>query len=53
MRDKRAQFFLLAALVCLALVPLADERFRNVTVGVAILYGVLAAASFFDHRGKQ
>ena len=29
MRDKRAQFFLLAALVCFALVPLADDQFRE------------------------
>jgi hypothetical protein len=52
MNDKRAQFFLLAALVCLALVPLADERFRNLTLGVSVTYAILALASFLDHRSK-
>lgn len=51
--DKRAQFFLLAAVVCAVLVPLAEDRFRNLTVGVAITYLVLAAASWLDHRGRR
>jgi hypothetical protein len=53
MTDKRAQFFLLAALVCAALVPLADQRFRNLTIGVSVTYGVLALASFLDHRSRH
>ena len=52
MTDKRAQFFLLAAIVCTALVPLADHRFRNLTVGVAVTYVVLALASYLDHRSR-
>jgi hypothetical protein len=50
--DKRAQFFLLAALVCTILVPLAPEDFRTITVGVAVTYVVLALASYLDHRSK-
>ncbi len=53
MTDKRAQFFLLAALVCLALVPLASEDFRSVTFGVAVTYAVLAVASYLDHRSRH
>lgn len=53
MSDKRAQFFLLAAAVCAGLVPLADDRFRNLTVGVAVTYVVLALASWLDHRGRR
>ncbi len=53
MTDKRAQFFLLAAIVCVALVPLADARFRNLTIGVAITYVVLALGSFLDHRSRE
>jgi hypothetical protein len=53
MNDKRAQFFLLVALVCAALVPLAEHRFRNLTVGIAITYVVLALASFLDHRSRH
>jgi hypothetical protein len=53
MTDKRAQFFLLVALVCLALAPLAEDRFRNLTLGVAATYVVLALASFLDHRSRR
>ncbi|MGH9275488.1 MAG: hypothetical protein ACRDZU_12650 [Acidimicrobiales bacterium] len=51
--DKRAQFFLLAAAVCAVLVPVAEDRFRNLTVAVAATYLVLAAASWLDHRGRR
>jgi hypothetical protein len=50
--DKRARFFLLAALVCAALVPLAEDRFRNLTMVVAATYVVLAAASWLDHNSR-
>ena len=53
MSDKRAAFFALMALTCAVLVPLADARFRNLTMGVAVTYFVLALASFFDHRSRQ
>jgi hypothetical protein len=50
MSDKRAQFFLLAALVCAALAPVAEDDFRSVTIGVAVTYAVLALASWADSR---
>jgi len=53
MTDKRAAFFALMALTCTALVPVADAQFRNLTVGVAVTYLVLALASFLDHRSRQ
>jgi len=46
-------FFLLAALVCLALVPLAEDRFRNLTLGVAGTYVLLAVASWLDARSRK
>ena len=52
-RDKRAQFFLLAALVCLALVPLAHEDFKQITLAVSITYVVLALLSYLDFRGRH
>ena len=52
-RDKRAQFFLLAALVCLALVPLADHAYKQVTLAVAVTYLILALASYLDFRGRH
>ena len=53
MRDRRAMFFLLAALVCLLLLPLADDDFRWVTLGVSFTYMVLALASYLDFRGRR
>jgi hypothetical protein len=53
MTDKRAQFFLLAALVCLALVPVAADDFKRITLGVSVTYAVLALASFLDHRSRR
>ena len=53
MRDKRAQFFLLAAVACLALVPLAHDDYKRVTFGVAVVYAGLAVASYLDHRGRH
>ena len=53
MRDRRAMFFLLAALVCLLLVPLADQQFRWVTLGVGVTYLLLALASYLDFRGRR
>jgi hypothetical protein len=53
MSDKRAQFFAIAALVCLGLVPLADHQFRSICLGLAVTYVVLAAASWLDHRSRH
>jgi hypothetical protein len=52
MSDKRAQFFLLAAVVCALLVPVADDEFRTIVIGVAVTYVVLAAASWLDHNNR-
>ena len=51
--DRRAVFFALAALTCFVLVPLAEARFRNLTLGVAITYTLLAIASALDHRSRH
>ena len=50
MSDKRAQFFVLAALVCVALAPVAPEAYRTTTIGVAVTYALLALASWADHH---
>ena len=51
--DKRAQFFLLMAIVCLLLLPLAADDFQKITLGVSITYMVLALASYLDHRSRH
>lgn len=53
MSDKRAQFFAFAALVCVALATVAPDRFRNLSLGVAVTYAVLAMASWLDHRSRH
>lgn len=51
--DRRVPFFVVASLVCLALVPLAKPGLRYVAVSTAILYAILAVLFFFDWRGRQ
>ena len=46
-------FFLLAALVCFLLLPLAADDFRWITVGVGTTYLVLSLASYLDFRGRR
>jgi hypothetical protein len=47
-RDRRALFFVLAAIVCMLLVPLAESEHRWVAEVTAVTYLVLAAASALD-----
>jgi hypothetical protein len=55
MIDRRAVFFLGAALLSLVIVPLADAGHRWVAVATAATYVVLAACSALDHisRGRD
>jgi hypothetical protein len=50
--DRRALFFLVAALVSLALVPAADTGHRWVVWATATAYLVLAVLSALDHRSR-
>ncbi len=50
--DRRAVFFLFAAVVVAALIPVTDEDFRFVPIGLALVYVVLALASYLDHRSR-
>jgi hypothetical protein len=51
--DRRASFFLAAALICFALAPLGLEEHRRIAIVVGLVYVVLAALSFLDARGKS
>ncbi len=53
--DRRALFFLGAAIACFALIPVAQEQYREVAAGVGIVYLVLCVASALDHwsRGRE
>jgi hypothetical protein len=51
--DRRALFFAGAALVCFALVPLADAGHRWVAVATGAVYVVMAVLSALDHWSRR
>lgn len=51
--DRRALFFLVAAVICVVLVPLADPEHRWVAWATAFAYVVLAVLSALDHRSRS
>ena len=51
--DRRALFFLGAAVACALLVPVTPSNLRYVGVCLCIAYTVLAALSFFDDRSRR
>jgi hypothetical protein len=51
--DRRAVFFLVAALVCVVLTPLAASEHRWVSLTTAATYVVLAGLSALDHRSRS
>ena len=51
--DRRALFFLGAGALCAALSAETDAELRWVPVGLAIVYVVLALASYFDWRSNR
>jgi len=53
MRDQRALFFLVAAIVCAVLVPVAEAKYRNLTWGLSGVYVLLALASYLDFRSRR
>jgi hypothetical protein len=50
--DRRAVFFLGAAIACFLLALVADEH-AGVAVVVGAVYALLAAASWLDHRSRR
>ena len=51
--DRRAFFFLAAAVVAALLIPVTEDELRYVPQVVAVIYVVLAAASYLDWRSNQ
>jgi hypothetical protein len=51
--DRRALFFLGAAVVCALLIPVTDGEHRWVPVALSIAYVLLSLASWADNRGRQ
>jgi hypothetical protein len=50
--DRRSAFFLVAAIVCAALIPFAEPH-RWVAIALAISYVVISAASWADGRTRR
>lgn len=50
--DRRALFFLAAAVASTLLIPVTEEAQRWVPIVVAIVYLLLAIASWADRRGR-
>ena len=53
MTDRRAAFFLAAALLCAVLIPLSDPTHRWVPVSLTVVYVLLAGASALDRRSRS
>jgi hypothetical protein len=51
--DRRAIFFVGAAVVVMLLIPITESEHRWVPIGLAIVYVLLAVASWLDHRGRR
>ena len=51
--DRRALFFVGAALLCFALIPLGLDKYRHVTEVTGGAYLVFAVLSFLDARGRR
>jgi hypothetical protein len=51
--DRRALFFLGAAVVCALLIPVPESEHRWVPIALSIVYALLALASWADARGRR
>ena len=51
--DRRAVFFLVAAIVCAVLIPITESEQRWVPISLSIVYALLALASWADARGRS
>jgi len=51
--DQRALFFIVAAGLAALLAPVTDEKLRYVPEVVAVVYVILAAASYLDWRTNK
>jgi hypothetical protein len=51
--DRRAVFFVIAAVAAALLVPVAEPEFRWVAIAVSVTYLLLAAASYLDARSRR
>jgi hypothetical protein len=51
--DRRAVFFIAAAIVCAVLVPVTEPENRWVPISLTIVYALLSLASWADTRSRS
>ena len=51
--DRRAIFFLGAAVVCAVLIPATESELRWVPIAMSIAYTILAVLSLLDARSRH
>ena len=51
--DRRALFFVAAAIACAALAPPTPDKLRWFTLLLSGIYWLLAAASYLDNRARN
>jgi hypothetical protein len=51
--DRRAVFFLAAAIVCAVLIPVTEPEFRWVPISLTIVYTLFSLASWAETRGRS
>jgi hypothetical protein len=51
--DRRALFFLVAAVVCAILIPVTEPDQRWVPIVLSIVYAVLSVGSWADLRSRR
>jgi hypothetical protein len=51
--DRRAVFFLVAAIVCAILIPVTEPDQRWVPIVLSVVYAALAIASWADLRTRR
>ena len=51
--DRRAAFFLGAAIISAVLIPVTERQARWVPISLAIVYLLLAVASWADRRSRR
>jgi hypothetical protein len=51
--DRRAIFFVGAAVVCAVLIPATESELRWVPIAMSVAYAILALMSFLDARSRH
>ena len=52
MSDMSALFFLVAGLMCFAMVPIAEAKFRPIATATGVWYVVFSVLSYLDFRSR-